>query len=125
MGSRQALIDLSATGCSLPVPEVPSGREWSTVGRDRWAELWQSPQTSAGWVTVCPAYLHNEACLVGLAGGCFQRDFDVIDRAVTVLVTVTSRGRSMTMEAPPLLLPRGDPSGAPADRRQAWSPAVT
>jgi hypothetical protein len=46
MGSRQALVDLPATGCDLPVPEIPGGREWSEPERARWAELWGSPQAS-------------------------------------------------------------------------------
>jgi hypothetical protein len=46
VGSRLALIDLPATGCSLPVPAMPSGREWSAEERLRWEELWQSPQAT-------------------------------------------------------------------------------
>jgi len=46
VGSRQALLELPATGCTLPVPKMPAGREWSTVERARWKELWRSPQAT-------------------------------------------------------------------------------
>lgn len=46
MGSRQALIDLSASGCTLPVPAMPAGRQWSTAQVARWRELWKSPQAN-------------------------------------------------------------------------------
>lgn len=46
VGSRQALTDLPAAGCDLPVPPMPTGREWEKPERDRWAELWQSPQAT-------------------------------------------------------------------------------
>jgi len=46
VGSRQALVELPATGCPLPVPDMPAGREWSDVDRARWAELWESPQAT-------------------------------------------------------------------------------
>lgn len=45
-GSRQALLELPATGCELPVPSMPAGREWADHERDRWAELWESPQAN-------------------------------------------------------------------------------
>jgi hypothetical protein len=46
MGSRQALIDLPAEGCALPVPPMPSGRDWTSAQRARWRELWGSPQAT-------------------------------------------------------------------------------
>ncbi len=46
MGSRQALIELPASGCSLPVPPMPTGRTWALEEKKRWAELWQSPQAN-------------------------------------------------------------------------------
>ena len=42
-----ALLDLPAGGCDLPVPPIPSGRDWTDDERGRWLELWQSPQASA------------------------------------------------------------------------------
>lgn len=46
VGSRQALTELPATGCDLPVPAMPTGREWSDSERERWVELWGSPQAT-------------------------------------------------------------------------------
>ena len=46
VGSRQALTDLPAAGCDLPVPDLPLGREWSDAESARWEELWQSPQAT-------------------------------------------------------------------------------
>jgi hypothetical protein len=46
VGSRLALVELPAIGCALPVPEMPSGREWTDVERERWHELWSSPQAT-------------------------------------------------------------------------------
>jgi len=45
-GSKLALIELPASGCDLPVPEIPAGRTWSESERDRWRELWESPQAT-------------------------------------------------------------------------------
>jgi hypothetical protein len=39
-------VELPATGCDLPVPEIPAGRDWSDPEQARWAELWQSPQAT-------------------------------------------------------------------------------
>lgn len=46
MGSRAPLLDLPATGCSLPVPDLPGSREWDPDERARWEELWRSPQAT-------------------------------------------------------------------------------
>lgn len=46
IGSRVALLDLPANGCDLPVPAMPAGRDWTTPEKDRWRELWQSPQAT-------------------------------------------------------------------------------
>ena len=46
VGSRAALIDLPATGCELPIPDLPPGRTWSEDERERWEELWRSPQAT-------------------------------------------------------------------------------
>jgi hypothetical protein len=35
IGGRQALIDLPATGCDLPVPAMPAGRDWTPAERAR------------------------------------------------------------------------------------------
>lgn len=32
--------------CDLPVPKLPKGREWSRIERNRWRELWKSPQAN-------------------------------------------------------------------------------
>ena len=36
MGSRQALIDLPAEGCALPVPPMPSGRGATSSSPTSW-----------------------------------------------------------------------------------------
>lgn len=46
VGPRQALIELPGAGCDLPVPDLPSGRAWTVHERDRWNELWGSPQAT-------------------------------------------------------------------------------
>lgn len=71
VGSRQALIDLPAEGCDLPVPDMPAGREWSEIERARWVELWESPQacqwdeTTRG--TVATLVIFEAAVLSGTA----------------------------------------------------------
>lgn len=51
--ARAALVTLPAAGCTLPVPRMPPGREWSPAERRRWRELWQSPQATQWDETVC------------------------------------------------------------------------
>ena len=46
VGVRVALIELPAAGSSLPVPELPPGRDWTDSHRARWVELWESPQAT-------------------------------------------------------------------------------
>ncbi len=61
-GARAALVELPATGCDLPVPDLPGGREWTDAEQVRWAELWESPQatqwddTARGTVAVLVIY---------------------------------------------------------------------
>ena len=45
-GRSAVLVELPAAGCTLPVPALPPGREWSAAERARWNELWQSPQAT-------------------------------------------------------------------------------
>lgn len=71
IGSRTPLLDLPAAGCDLPVPDLPAGREWSEHERDRWEELWRSPQatqwddTARG--TVAGLIIFETAILTGTA----------------------------------------------------------
>jgi hypothetical protein len=71
VGSRQALVELPASGSDLPVPAIPAGREWSTDEQARWRELWQSPQatqwdeTARG--TVAALLIYESAILAGVA----------------------------------------------------------
>ncbi len=71
MGSRQALVELPATGCDLPIPSLPTGPEWTRAQRARWKELWQSPQacqwdeTARG--TVASLVIYESAILAGNA----------------------------------------------------------
>src|SRR5206468_1321616 len=46
------LVDLPASGCTLPVPDMPPGRDWDDADRQRWDELWQSPQ-AVMWDDTC------------------------------------------------------------------------
>ena len=68
---RAALVDLPATGCEYPVPDLPAGRDWSEVETARWAELWESPQatqwddSARGTVAVLVSY--ESAIFAGLA----------------------------------------------------------
>lgn len=45
-GPRSALIEIPASGCTLPVPDPPKGRKWAPAELERWAELWESPQAT-------------------------------------------------------------------------------
>ncbi len=71
VGSRQALIELAATGCDLPAPAIPDGRVWTPVELDRWQELWKSPQanqwdeTARG--TVAALVIYETAIFTGSA----------------------------------------------------------
>lgn len=49
---RAALVDLPADGCTLPVPDLPKSPDWTDVEKDRWAELWESPQATQ-WDDSC------------------------------------------------------------------------
>lgn len=69
--ARAALVDLPAGGSDLPVPPMPAGREWTAVERDRWSELWQSPQATQ-WdetaaSTVAMLIVFEQALLNGTA----------------------------------------------------------
>lgn len=71
VGSRQALVDLPAHGCELPVPDLPAGRAWSQSARDRWNELWKSPQATqwdeSARGTVASLVIYEAAILSGKA----------------------------------------------------------
>ncbi len=70
-GPKNALVDLPAAGCELPVPPMPKGRDWSEAEQERWIELWESPQatqwddTVRGTVAVLISY--ESAVLSGQA----------------------------------------------------------
>lgn len=70
-GARVPFIELPASGCALPVPDMPASRDWSEAERDRWAELWASPQanqwdeTARG--TVACLVIYESAILSGTA----------------------------------------------------------
>lgn len=71
MGSRQALVELPAAGCELPVPAPPEGHVWTAAEQARWAELWGSPQanqwdeTARG--TVASLVIYETAIFMGVA----------------------------------------------------------
>lgn len=68
---RGAVIELPAEGCDLPVPKVPSGREWSKEERSLWRTLWGSPQASQWDESFIPAVasyvIHTHAIYGGTA----------------------------------------------------------
>lgn len=69
--ARAALVDLPASGCDLPVPDLPPGRTWTDDDGARWAELWQSPQATM-WDdtvrgTVAVLIVYEAAILAGSA----------------------------------------------------------
>lgn len=44
--TSRALVMLPAEGCTLPVPKIPAGREWTKEERALWRNLWTSPQAT-------------------------------------------------------------------------------
>lgn len=42
----RTVTSLPAGGCDLPIPKIPSGREWSKEERALWRNLWRSPQAT-------------------------------------------------------------------------------
>lgn len=68
---RQALVELPASGCDLPVPRLPRGREWSKEERALWRNLWRSPQAvqwDDSFLPAVAAYVsHTSAVLAGTA----------------------------------------------------------
>lgn len=69
--ARAALVDLPAAGCTLPVPDMPAGREWTADEEARWDELWRSPQ-AVMWddtvrCTVAVLLVYESAILAGSA----------------------------------------------------------
>lgn len=71
VGSRQALVDLPAQGCVLPVTDLPSGRDWSEAESSRWTELWESPQATqwddSARGTVAALVIYESAIMAGTA----------------------------------------------------------
>jgi len=70
-GTGPVLLELPASGCALPVPELPTGREWADHERARWVELWESPQANA-WDdsargTVAALVIYESAVMAGTA----------------------------------------------------------
>jgi hypothetical protein len=68
-GSAAAIVTLPRNGCEEEAPPMPAGRGWTDVERDRWVELWQSPQASQ-WddshaATVAMLIVHEQAILSG------------------------------------------------------------
>lgn len=71
IGSRQALIEWPASGCDLPIPEIPNRRDWSDSEQSRWEELWHSPQAvqwdDSARGTVAALVLYESALFSGTA----------------------------------------------------------
>lgn len=71
VGARLPLVELPAAGCTLPVPSLPHGRDWTEAEQGRWVELWESPQatqwdeTAAG--TVAALVVYEAAIIAGTA----------------------------------------------------------
>ena len=70
-GPRSALVELPAPGCTLPVPDPPKGRKWTSTELERWRELWQSPQATqwddSAIGTVAVLVIYESAILSGSA----------------------------------------------------------
>ncbi|MEU4823111.1 hypothetical protein AB0H37_14670 [Actinomadura sp. NPDC023710] len=70
-GSSARKVVVLPERCDLPAPEMPAGREWSEAERDRWAELWSSPQAvmwDVSYVSAVAMYVsHVSAVLAGAA----------------------------------------------------------
>ena len=45
---KHAITHLPAEGCTLPVPTIPTAvrGQWNRQQKNRWKELWQSPQAT-------------------------------------------------------------------------------
>lgn len=71
VGAVRALVELPAAGCDLPVPDMPAVREWTEHERDRWAELWGSPQATqwdeSARGTVAALVIYESAIMAGSA----------------------------------------------------------
>lgn len=64
-------IRLPAEGCTDPVPDMPPGRPWSDIERQRWEQLWTSPQATqwdeSATGTVASLIIYEGAILAGTA----------------------------------------------------------
>lgn len=49
------VVQLPASGCDLPVPELPKGRAWSEQERETWESIWSSPMATQYDDTFIPA----------------------------------------------------------------------
>jgi len=65
------LVILPAAGCTLPVPAIPEGRDWTPAETEMWRGLWQSPQATQwdeSFTGSVAMYCANAAAV--LAGEC-------------------------------------------------------
>lgn len=79
-GRNQAgVIVLPASGCDLPVPDLPKGRNWSEQERDTWETIWSSPQATQYDDTFVPAVaayvVHASAIYTGAANAWSAAEF--------------------------------------------------
>lgn len=76
---RGGIVELPATGCSLPVPDVPEGREWSPAELKLWEDIWQSPQATQyddSYTPAVAAYVcHAQAIYTGTAAAWQAQEF--------------------------------------------------
>lgn len=68
---RRALVELPAGGCTYPVPQLPKGRKWTDPERERWTQLWESPQANqwddSAVGTVAALVVYETAIMSGTA----------------------------------------------------------
>jgi hypothetical protein len=70
---KRTLTVLPAAGCTLAVPKMPRGREWTAEERALWHELWRLPQATMwddSYAASISMYIASvSAVLAGTAAG--------------------------------------------------------
>lgn len=66
---KGGIVRLPASGCDLPVPDMPPGRDWTDYERELWGTIWSSPQATQFddvYVPAVAAYIaHSTAIYAG------------------------------------------------------------
>ena len=76
---NSGLVELPASGCDLPIPKLPGGRQWSSEERKLWRNLWRSPQATQwddSYIAAVAAYVvHASAIYDGTAKAWSAQEF--------------------------------------------------